>query len=115
MALVTFGATTLDRAVARWAAKCARPGMQKALGHVTLAADEHVLLAVTAGLWLISRRADAELRGKVNYLAANVVASTVVPHILKRLVDQRRPDRRIHGARNGIPKSGKADDAFPSG
>jgi undecaprenyl-diphosphatase len=30
-------------------------------------------------------------------------------------VDQQRPDRRIHGRRHGVPKSGRAYDAFPSG
>jgi len=44
-----------------------------------------------------------------------VVASAVLPHIIKRLVDQRRPDRCIQGRRNGIGKSGNANDAFPSG
>jgi undecaprenyl-diphosphatase len=115
MALVTIGATRLDRTVASWGAKHARPDVQKALRVVTLAADEHVLLAATASLWLVSRGASADLRRKADYLAVNVVASAVLPHIIKRLVDQRRPDRCIHGQRNGIGKSGNANDAFPSG
>ena len=115
MALVTLGATRLDENVACWAAKAAQPRLEKALKAATLAADERVLLVVAGGLWLASRAAQPELRGKADYLAANVVASVVLPHIIKRLVDQRRPDRTIHGRRHGIPKSGKAKDAFPSG
>jgi membrane-associated phospholipid phosphatase len=115
MALVTIGATRIDRVVADWAAKRACPEIQKTLQMMTLAADEHVLLAGIAGLWLASRGANADLRGKADYLAVNVVASAVLPHIIKRLVDQRRPDRCIHGPRNGIGKSGNANDAFPSG
>ena len=115
MALVTIGPTRTDRIVADWVAKRAGPEMQKVLQAVTLAADEHVLLAGTAGLWLASRAANADLRGKADYLAVNVVASAVLPHVVKRLVDQRRPDRCIHGQRNGIGKSGNANDAFPSG
>jgi membrane-associated phospholipid phosphatase len=49
------------------------------------------------------------------YLVLNVAASAVLPHILKALVDQERPDRRVYGRRHGIPVSGNAEDAFPSG
>jgi undecaprenyl-diphosphatase len=35
---------------------------------------------------------------------------------MKRLIAQERPDRcMVHGRRRGIPRSGKAYDAFPSG
>jgi len=43
-------------------------------------------------------------------------AATLVPHLLKCVVAQERPDRvEIHGDRHGIPRSGEAFDAFPSG
>jgi undecaprenyl-diphosphatase len=45
----------------------------------------------------------------------NVAISATLPHIFKRLVNQQRPDRRVHGNRHGVPVSGKAYDAFPSG
>jgi hypothetical protein len=45
-----------------------------------------------------------------------VAAAAVLPHLLKRLIDQERPDRSVvHGRRHGIPRSGKPYDAFPSG
>ena len=115
MALVSLGPTRSDQIVARGAIRCARPQLQKTLQAVTTAADENVLLTTAFGLWVTSRAGNTELRQKADYVAVNVLASVLLPHLIKRLVDQRRPDRYIHGPRNGIPKSGKADDAFPSG
>jgi undecaprenyl-diphosphatase len=41
--------------------------------------------------------------------------SAVLPHFVKRVFAQKRPDREIHGSRHGIPRSGQPYDAFPSG
>jgi undecaprenyl-diphosphatase len=39
-----------------------------------------------------------------------------LPHVLKTIVDQERPDRKPFAQhRRGIPYSGKPKDAFPSG
>jgi len=39
-----------------------------------------------------------------------------LPHLIKRFVDRERPDRVVvRGRRHGIPRSGQAWDAFPSG
>jgi membrane-associated phospholipid phosphatase len=73
------------------------------------------LFAVSLGFWLLSRGMSPRRRRAASYLVLNVTASAVLPHILKVLVDQQRPDRRVHGRRHGIPVSGKANDAFPSG
>ena len=44
------------------------------------------------------------------------LASTVLTHILKLLINQERPDRlTISGHLRGVPFSGNATDAFPSG
>ena len=44
------------------------------------------------------------------------VAAAVLPHIIKKLVNQERPDRlTIYGHLHGVPFSGKKYDAFPSG
>jgi hypothetical protein len=46
----------------------------------------------------------------------SIVVTAILPHVLKRLIDQKRPDRcMVYGPRRGIPRSGKAYDAFPSG
>jgi membrane-associated phospholipid phosphatase len=40
----------------------------------------------------------------------------VVPHIMKHIIDQERPDRlTIKGHFRGVPLSGNSSDAFPSG
>jgi undecaprenyl-diphosphatase len=64
---------------------------------------------------LVSRFGDTNDRENADYLVLNVIASAVLPHLFKGVVDQQRPDRRVHGFRDGIPKSGNAYDAFPSG
>jgi membrane-associated phospholipid phosphatase len=71
---------------------------------------------VAAGLWLAARTGDERERRQTDHLALSVVATAILPHLLKRLIDQERPDRcMVHGRRRGIPRSGKAYDAFPSG
>jgi membrane-associated phospholipid phosphatase len=115
LALITIGPTKVDEAIARRVARGARSGVQRSLRAITFVADENVLLGASAGLWVISRFGSPDDQDKVNHLVLTVVASTILPHLLKRIVDQQRPDRRVHGPRNGIPKSGKSYDAFPSG
>jgi membrane-associated phospholipid phosphatase len=115
VALFQVPPTRLDLAVARQARRHATPALEKSAEFVSFAADEHLLLFLGAGAWLISRFGDRSDRERANYLALNVIASAVLPHVFKRVVDQQRPDRRVHGFRNGIPKSGNAYDAFPSG
>jgi membrane-associated phospholipid phosphatase len=59
---------------------------------------------------------DEQERRQTEHLALSVVATAILPHLLKRLIDQERPDRSmVHGRRHGIPRSGKPYDAFPSG
>jgi undecaprenyl-diphosphatase len=115
MALFTIGPTKVDRAIADFAEKHATPVIEGPLQLVTYAADEHVLFAVSLGFWLLSRGMSPRRRRAAGYLMLNVAASAALPHVLKALVDQERPDRRVHGRRHGIPISGKASDAFPSG
>ena len=55
-------------------------------------------------------------RRQTDHLALSMVVTAILPHLLKRLIDQKRPDRcMVHGPRRGIPRSGKPYDAFPSG
>ena len=111
-----FGATKLDRRVAKVIARNATPAVERPARLLTWAADEHLLLAVSAGLWLASRAGDERERKQADHLVLSVVATAILPHLLKRLFAQERPDRRVvHGRRHGIPRSGKAYDAFPSG
>jgi undecaprenyl-diphosphatase len=108
--------TKLDRWLAAEVEKRASPRLEKPTRIITQAADEHVLLGLAAGLWLASRIGTPEQRRKADHIAASVVAADLSSRILKRCVAQERPDRRmVHGRRRGIPRSGHAYGAFPSG
>src|SRR3954469_8333885 len=116
MARWHFGATKLDRQVAKAVARNASPAVERPARLLTWAADEHVLYVIAGGLWLAARAGDERERRQTDHLALSVVATAILPHLLKRLIDQERPDRcMVHGARHGMPRSGKAYDAFPSG
>ena len=44
------------------------------------------------------------------------MAAALVPHLIKKLVNQERPDRlTVCGHLHGVPLSGEKYDAFPSG
>ena len=108
--------TKLDKRVARAVARHASPAVERPARLLTWAADEHVLLAISAALWLASRDGDDHARRQADHLLLSVGATAILPHLLKRVIDQERPDRRmIHGRRHGIPRSGNPYDAFPSG
>jgi membrane-associated phospholipid phosphatase len=116
MARWHFGATQLDRQVAKAVVRAASPALERPARLLTWAADEHVLYLVAGGLWLAARMGDEPERRQTDHLVLSVVATAILPHLLKRLIDQERPDRSmVHGRRHGIPRSGKANDAFPSG
>lgn len=81
-----------------------------------MGADERVLLPAVSAYWLLSRADPRFCRKAANHLLLTMVTATVLPHLLKRVIAQERPDRlEIHGDRRGVPRSGKAFGAFPSG
>ena len=91
--------------------------IERAAGTLTWGADEHVLLAVAAVAWVITRNASIHERRLGNHFLACSLATAVLPlHIMKLFIDQERPDRlTIRGHLRGVPFSGKPNDAFPSG
>jgi len=108
--------TTLDRVIARAAARHTTPAIQKLSRSVTWAGDKHLLVGLAAAYWLLSRHKDSERRVKGDHLLVTLAAASLVPTLLKSAVDQERPDRCMVGAdRNGVRTSGNARDAFPSG
>jgi membrane-associated phospholipid phosphatase len=116
MARLKIRATQFDRSIAEAVVRNANPKVERTLRSLTLLADERVLLALSVLLWVSTRMARPRLRREADHLLANVAVTSLVPHLLKRLVAQERPDRcEVHGARHGIPRSGNAYDAFPSG
>ena len=79
-------------------------------------ADEKLLLVLAAIGWVASRGGGERLRRAGNHALLVTVASSLIPHCMKLIFDQTRPDRRtVLGHVHGVSFSGKRDDAFPSG
>ncbi|HLG82831.1 MAG TPA: phosphatase PAP2 family protein [Bradyrhizobium sp.] len=116
MALYRVKPTQVDETVARAIARHAAPVPEKTAKILTWGADEHVLIALAAGFWLYARGKDRDLRTAGNHILLTTAAVTLLPHVLKGVFDQERPDRTtIRGHLHGVPVSGNARDAFPSG
>jgi hypothetical protein len=77
---------------------------------VTWLADEKIVLGATVLFWTytrLSRRTD--LARPADQMLCCVALAGILPHLVKRLVDRKRPDRVVvHGRRHGIPRSGNA-------
>ncbi|MGF6311932.1 membrane-associated phospholipid phosphatase [Bradyrhizobium sp. i1.8.4] len=113
---MTIRPTAADDMIARAIARNAAPAPEQIARGLTWGADEKVLLVLAAAGWLASRGRGAALERAGNHALLVTVAASLLPHGLKRLFNQTRPDRlTVVGHANGIPISGKRDDAFPSG
>jgi membrane-associated phospholipid phosphatase len=113
---VRVSPTILDREIAAAVVRHARPVGEETAEALTWGADEHVLMGAAAFYWLLSRSGSDRRRTIGNHLLATSLVSSVVPHALKYVFNQRRPDRLTAlGHLHGIPVSGRPDDAFPSG
>jgi membrane-associated phospholipid phosphatase len=113
---VTVQPTKADIALARSVARDTRPVPEEVARALTWGADEKILLVLAAVGWLGSRGCGEPLRRAGNHALLVTVAASLLPHGMKLLFDQTRPDRRtVLGHVHGIAFSGKRDDAFPSG
>jgi len=116
MALVEVKPTRIDQALANEIAHDTNPGIEQTAQTLTWAADEHVLIALAAAGWLYAQLRRPQARPAANHVLAISLATAVLPHLLKSVFDQTRPDRlTARGRANGVPISGSASDAFPSG
>jgi membrane-associated phospholipid phosphatase len=116
MALATVKPTRIDTAIANEIAGRTNPEIEETAEALTWGADEHVLVALAAAGWLYARHRPAEERSAANHFLAVSLVTAILPHILKSAFDQVRPDRlTLRGHGRGIPFSGQARDAFPSG
>jgi hypothetical protein len=116
MALVTVKPTRIDMAIANEVAAHTKPQLEEAAEILTWGADEHVLLALAVAGWLYVRLRWPADRPIADHALTISVITTVLPHLLKSVFDQIRPDRlTVRGHRRGIPLSGRPRDAFPSG
>lgn len=116
MALLTVRPTAADVAIANAIAAHTDPPAEEVAGVVTWGADEHILNALALGWWLCARGRAATHRRAADHVLITTLAASVLPHLLKRIFDQQRPDRRALRAHwRGVPLSGNEYDAFPSG
>jgi hypothetical protein len=116
MALVTVRPTRGDVEIANAVADHTGPRMEQAAQFFTWGADEHILCTLAAGWWLYSRSGDSASRRASNHVLLTTLVSSALPHILKKMFDQERPDRlTVWGHWRGVPLSGRRLDAFPSG
>lgn len=108
--------TKFDIAIANTVAEHAEPLPELLARTLTYGADEKLLMVLAGALWIYARAERPSLRPAANHVLAVTVASAILPHLMKRGFNQTRPDRRFLTAhRRGIPTSGNAEDAFPSG
>jgi membrane-associated phospholipid phosphatase len=115
MAFITIRPTKVDRAIADAIASRTTPTLEKAAGLLTWGADEKLLLALSVGAWFYAAHRP-RLQPIADHMLTVSLLSAVLPHLLKRAVDQTRPDRlTVKGHWRGVPWSGRPHDAFPSG
>jgi undecaprenyl-diphosphatase len=115
MALVTIPPTKADRTIANAIAAHTTPELEGAAQFLTWGADEKLLLALSIGAWLYATR-KPRLQPVADHILTVSLLSAVLPHLLKRAIDQTRPDRlTVKGHWRGVPWSGSPHDAFPSG
>ena len=71
---------------------------------------------MAAAWWLYTRNQNRPIRRTANHVLLTTLVASALPHLLKNLFDQQRPDRlTVRGHWRGVPFSGKPFDAFPSG
>ena len=116
MAPLTLRPTRLDQIAASFIADHTNKRIERAAKRLTWAGDEQVLAVLALGWWIYCRDKDAATRRRSDHILATVFAGAIVSHIVKKLVDQERPDRlTVYGHVHGVPFSGNKYDAFPSG
>ena len=101
---VTVRPTGADIAIANAITRNTKPAPEAIARALTWGADEKVLLALAAAGWLASRGRSDVLRRAGNHALFVTIAASLLPHGLKAVFDQTRPDRRtvvghLHGVR----------------
>jgi membrane-associated phospholipid phosphatase len=105
-----------DVMIANAIARDTGPAPEEIARTLTWGADEKVLLALATVGWLASRGRGARLRRVGDHALLVTVTASLLPHALKTVFNQTRPDRMtILGHVHGVRFSGKREDAFPSG
>jgi membrane-associated phospholipid phosphatase len=113
---VTIKPTSTDLAIARAVARYTDRRAEEVANISTWGVDEHVLIGLALAWWVWCRTSPPGQRRASNHVLVTTLAASVLPHLLKKVFNQRRPDRlTIEGHLHGAPISGKPRDAFPSG
>jgi hypothetical protein len=111
---ITVRPTETDVAIARAIALNTASAPEEVARALTWGADEKLLMVLASAGWLASRGRSESLRRAGNHALLVTVAASLLPHAMKKLFDQTRPDRRtVIGHVHGIPFSGKREDSFP--
>ena len=116
MGLVTVKPTKPDLLIARIVARNTSHRAERVSRGLTWGADEKILLALAVAGWVATRGRSEQLQRVGNHALLVTVAASLIPHGLKSVFDQTRPDRTtVLGHLHGVSFSGKRKDAFPSG
>jgi undecaprenyl-diphosphatase len=113
---ITVRPTKADVEIARAIARRTSRVPEEVSQGVTWGADAHVLIGLAVGWWIWTRVYSSQHQRAADHVLLTLAAASAAPHILKRRFDQIRPDRKtVMGHLHGVPLSGNAYDAFPSG
>jgi undecaprenyl-diphosphatase len=105
-----------DVEIAQTIARHTSPVPEEIARALAWGADEKVLLVLASIGWVASRGGGEQIRRAGDHALLVALASSLLPHAMKLIFDQTRPDRKtVLGHVHGISFSGKRDDAFPSG
>jgi membrane-associated phospholipid phosphatase len=116
MALATIRPTKPDVLIARTVARNTNYRAEAILRGLTWGGDEKILLVLAAAGWVATRGRSEPLQRAGNHALLVAVAASLMPHAMKSIFDQTRPDRKtVLGHVHGVSFSGKREDAFPSG
>lgn len=116
MALASIRPTKSDVAIGRAVARNTNPRAEVVARGLTWAADEKILMVAVAIGWAATRTKGEPLKRTADHALLVTIAASLLPHVMKALFDQTRPDRRtLLGHVHGVSFSGKREDAFPSG
>lgn len=116
MAIFTIHPTAADIRIAKAIAARTDIPAERTAEALTWGADEHVLMALAGVWWIYSRGQRRRQQIAADHILITTLVTAALPHFLKAIFDQRRPDRlTVRGHWRGIPLSGNSMDAFPSG
>ena len=97
MALFRVKPTSVDEDLANEIASRASRVPEEVAGELSWGADEHLLLGCAAAAWIALTISRSPLRPASSHLLLIAAASAALPHGLKLVFDQVRPDRKTLG------------------